>query len=370
MIPRGLYIHVPFCSRKCDYCAFHSVTEWTQIGMRRIVDAILGDIDAISPDLAAVSTLYVGGGTPTVLDPSSLASLIAAARRSAPIDEITVEANPESATTHLDTLAASGVTRLSVGVQTLEPRASRELGRRLTSVSEIERIRARWSGDLSVDLIHGAPGETRVGFLGAIDKLVAIGVDHVSVYGLGVEPGTPLASRVSGGVTRVPVVDEYWDTIVSRLESHGLRRYEVSNFARPGAECAHNQNYWRGEGYIGLGPSAVTTMTLASEVVRLTQPPDHAAFLARRHVFDCDRETLTSDELRLEALMLGLRTREGLDLERVFDGLANEQRSALDAAIELESRRGNVLRSGRTLYPTDRGLDLLDRVVTDLAGAI
>lgn len=370
MIPRALYIHIPFCSRKCDYCAFHSVTEWTRIGMSRVVDAILGDIDAISPDLAAVSTLYVGGGTPTVLDPPSLASLIAAARRSAPISEVTVEANPESAATHLETLEAGGVTRLSIGVQTLEPRASRELGRRLTSVSEVERIRARWSGDLSVDLIHGAPGETRAGFLDAIDKLAAIGVDHVSVYGLGVEPGTPLAARVSRGTTTVPAVDEYWGAIVSHLESHGLRRYEVSNFARPATECEHNLNYWRGDGYIGLGPSAVSTMTVASEVVRFTEPSDHATFLARRHVFDCDRETLTRAELRLEALMLGLRTREGLDLERIFDGLANEQRSALDTAIELESRRGNILRSGRTLYPTDRGLDLLDRVVTDLAGAI
>ncbi len=370
MTPRGLYVHVPFCTRKCDYCAFHSVTDWSSIGMRRIVDAILRDIDAISRELASITTLYIGGGTPTVLEANALASLVAAARRHAPIDEITVEANPESAPAHLETLEASGATRLSVGVQTLEPEASRTLGRRLTTFAEIQRIRARWNGYLSADLIHGAPGETRAGFLETIDRLAAIGVDHVSVYGLGVEPGTPLASRVGRGIVAVPEADEHWDAIVARLEAHGLRRYEVSNFARPGAECTHNLNYWRGEGYLGLGPSAVSTLSLSSQVIRFTQPSNHAEFLARRHVFDCDREPLGADELRLESLMLGLRTREGLSLAAVFHGLSRDRRSALDDAIEREQRSGTVLRSGDLLYPTDRGLDLLDRVVAALASAI
>ncbi|MFW6292400.1 MAG: coproporphyrinogen-III oxidase family protein [Spirochaetota bacterium] len=370
MTPRGLYLHIPFCTRKCDYCAFHSVTAWTHIAMERIVDALLRDIDAISPEVASVSTLYIGGGTPTVLEPDALGSLIARARRYAPIDEVTVEANPGSVTAHLEELDANGVTRLSIGVQTLEPAASGNLGRRLTSIRQIERIRARWKRCLSVDLIHGVPGETRGGFLAGIDRLAAIGVDHVSVYGLGVEPGTPLASRVARGITVVPAVDDYWPDIVSRLEAQGLHRYEVSNFARPDAECAHNLNYWRGEGYIGLGPSAVSTVPVASESVRFTQPSDHAAFLARRHVFDCDREPLGVAELRLESLILGLRTREGLDLTRILDGLERERRSALEDAIGEEQRRGTVRRSGRFLYPTDRGLDLLDRVVTTLAASI
>jgi len=277
---------------------------------------------------------------------------------------------PESATAeHLAAMTEAGVSRISVGVQTLEPAAANGLGRRLTSPDELATIRSSWNGALSADLIHAAPGETVSGLLHGIDLLVDLGFDHLSVYGLGVEPGTRLAHRVASGEVVAPVPEDGWRSIVARIGSHGLRRYEVSNFARPGAECRHNLAYWRGDGYLGLGPSAVSTLELDSGVVRLTQPTDHAAYFARRSFFDCDHEVLGASEQRLERLLLGLRTFHGVDLASIGSSLDDRARARLDLAVGREIDGGLLRADGSTIYPTERGLDLLDRVVAGLAAA-
>ena len=367
MTARGLYLHVPFCTRKCDYCAFHSRTDWTRASMGSIVEALLHDIDAIAGHLPSVDTLYIGGGTPSTLDPHDLTSLIQAVRLRTDLCEITVEANPETVTAeHLAAFGEVGVSRLSLGVQTLEAEAARGLGRRLTTEGELETIRKGWPGYLSVDLIHGAPGQTRSGFDRGIDSLVDLGVEHMSVYGLGVEADTPLAARVDAGETVVPDVDLEWESIVQRIEAHGLSRYEVSSFARPGSECVHNLNCWRGEHYIGLGPSAVSTLAIGSDVVRVTQPTDHAAYLARRGVFDCDQERLSPSQLRTESLMLGLRTSEGVMIGPIVDSLDRSDSEAFYAALERERRAGLLRVDSSTVRATSRGLDMLDRVIAGL----
>jgi oxygen-independent coproporphyrinogen-3 oxidase len=172
----------------------------------------------------------------------------------------------------------------------------------------------------------------------------------------------------------MPEVEEEWGEIVDTIERHGLRRYEVSNFALPGAEAQHNLRYWRGEHYLGLGPSAVSTLELAagSGAVRITQPTDHAAYLARRHVFDADREPLNGRDLLTERIMLGLRTAEGISSRDIValagSGAAVWERlrsRALGPAAE-----GLLVVTGETIRPTHRGMDLLDRVLRSLLDAV
>ncbi|MFP4113239.1 MAG: coproporphyrinogen-III oxidase family protein [Spirochaetota bacterium] len=371
-LPAALYVHVPFCTAKCGYCAFHSITGWTPGATRVMTSAIVADMDELAGLLPSVRTLYVGGGTPTTLEPASLLSLISRPRDlGAPVAEITVEANPESTTPELTAvLEEAGVDRLSVGVQTLEPAAARVLGRRLSSLTEIEAIRRAWHGALSLDLIHGAPGSTRDGFLRNLRALLALGVDHLSVYGLSIEPDTPLERAVSARTVRPPQADDEWPDVVATIEAAGLRRYEVSNFALPGSECRHNQAYWRGERFLGLGPSAVSTLdapgaaTPPSMVpaIRVTQPCDHAAYLARSGPLSGEIEPLDERDLIAERIMLGLRTSEGI---RADGALATVREPLLQRARMLEAA-GLVVTAEDTIRPTHRGMDLLNRVLVAL----
>ncbi|MFW5743501.1 MAG: coproporphyrinogen-III oxidase family protein [Spirochaetota bacterium] len=390
MTPIGLYLHVPFCSRRCGYCAFHATASWRPGALERIVDTMLADLDAVGALVPPAETIYVGGGTPTVLPADRLAGLIVRARgNGAPVGEITVEANPESATaTMLDALAGAGVTRLSVGVQTLEPEAAAALDRRLTSVGEIETIRNRWSGSLGADLIHGAPRSTVSGTLKTIDALVGLGVDHLSVYSLSIEEGTPLARAAAHGSIDVPDSGSGWRRVVAAIERRGLRRYEVSNFAKPGRECRHNERYWRGEDYLGIGPSAVSTLgdsafaaaigglsrpyaatrprSFARRSVRLTQPADHARYLRRRHAFDVAREELGPSELLAEYVMLGLRTASGISLEPVREVIGTDAWDRFAAGLERSRADGLLALDGARARPTGVGMDLLDRVLERL----
>ncbi|MFW5689005.1 MAG: coproporphyrinogen-III oxidase family protein [Spirochaetota bacterium] len=365
--PRALYLHVPFCSTRCDYCAFHSLAGRSAEAMGRVTAATLGDIDRLASWMPTIETIYVGGGTPTALPDALLLSLV---RR--PIEfgaqprEITVEANPESCPPPLlDSLASSRVTRLSIGVQTLEPAAARGLGRRLTSSEEVATIRRAWPGILSVDLIHGAPGSTTDGFRASIETLIELGVDHFSIYGLGVEPDTPLFHRVREERLHLPEPDD-WQEIVRLVTGSGLRRYEVSSFGRPAAESLHNDVYWSADHYLGLGPSAVSTLELDGRVVRITQPADHARFIARSHPFDAEREPLSKADRRLEYAMLGLRRRAGIRLEPLTGGRTAAQNEALLASISSLCANGLLVHEGQTVRPTDRGMDLLNQVINRL----
>lgn len=349
---------------------------------------MLADLDALGGLMPAVRTVYAGGGTPTVLPAQLLSALVTRAREAGarPV-EVTVEANPESAGPRIiDALTEAGVTRLSVGVQTLEPDAAAALDRRLTSPDELEAIRRRWPGTLGADLIHGSPRSTTRGLLDAIDRLVGLGFDHLSVYSLSVEAATPLAAAVARGEIDVPD-DEGWPRVTAAIEGHGLRRYEVSNFARPGCECRHNEGYWRGDDYAGVGPSAVSTleesvfaalasgeppalpdgpMSLARRAIRVTQPADHDRYLARRHAVDAEREELGTRELLAEYLMLGLRTASGIALDPVRGVLGAHAWDAFVAALEVAASDGLVVLADGRVRPTDRGMDLLDRVLARL----
>ena len=346
--------------------------------MSLLANRIGTHIRALGDELGTCNSLYVGGGTPSVLPrrgEGSLESLLQTAHAVCPdLAEITLEANPESADDEFLAVAADqGVTRVSLGVQSLDGATLRGLGRRgITDPyrlrSRVEEIRHKWGGDLGVDLIHAGPQSTHRSELTTIGELLDIGPDHISFYDLSVEPGTPLANRVSPASLRD--TGEGWPELVGRIEKAGLPRYEVSNFARPGHECAHNQAYWRGEDYVGLGPSAVTTVTVDGTVQRITQTTRHDRFLEQSDPLAGGVETLSPADVALERVLLGLRTAEGISSDDLHRLAADENDVAgLEAVLARLTAEGLVRESDARVRATSLGLDLLNRVLTAIMEA-
>ncbi|MBF8258574.1 MAG: coproporphyrinogen III oxidase, partial [Actinobacteria bacterium] len=267
---RGIYVHIPFCVRKCSYCDFYSVA-----GDRAAIEDFLGllvrEMDLFAgkfPGEAAVlaDTVFFGGGTPTVLGADALCGILAALKERFPIEpdaEVTTEANPGTVSAEdFLTLRAGGFNRVSIGVQSFNKATLETLGR----IHGVEEVRAahrdaRHAGfsSIGMDLIFGIPGQEAADWAADLDMAVTFLPAHISAYALAPEPGTPIHGAIGRGEMRMPtdeaVADMYEETrrLLSRA---GYRHYEISNFARPGSECRHNLKYWRRQGYLGLGPSA------------------------------------------------------------------------------------------------------------------
>jgi oxygen-independent coproporphyrinogen-3 oxidase len=330
----SLYIHIPFCAGACDYCDFFSVPVTSNGGdgpLDSFVDALLADI-ADQLELYAVETVptaYIGGGTPSALGARRMERLLAGL---APLPafspaEFTVEANPESADEDfLKACLGGGVNRISLGVQSFyEP--SRRAVRRVGAAGLLEKrlaLLARYyPGAFSADLIAGLPFQTESVLLSDIERLLAFGPAHVSLYSLTVEPETPLGNSVEqrGRAARsLPDGDEadaIWLAGRDALERAGYAQYEVSNFSPPGGQCAHNLRYWRMAGWLGAGPAASGTIIdeAAGTGRRYTYPADIAAYAAapRPAIRAAQVEELDRAALMRESLLMGFRCREGPD---------------------------------------------------------
>jgi len=262
----GLYIHIPFCIRKCLYCDFPSVAgaeELFAAYTAALCREIAGRGGLLSS--AAVDSVYVGGGTPTALPAELLAALGRCLREYAAVAEdaeFTVEANPGTLdAARLAALRAMGANRISLGVQAFDDTVLATAGRIHTAAEAADAVapvRAAGFARVSVDLMYGLPGQTPAGFRAGLERAVALPVEHLSVYGLKVEEGTPFARLAAEG--RLALDEEaeeaMYDEAVAFLPAHGFARYEISNYARPGAECRHNLKYWRYEPYGGVGAAA------------------------------------------------------------------------------------------------------------------
>jgi len=384
----GVYVHIPYCSQRCGYCAFHSTTDWTHAAQRALIEKIIRDAEVFSgseptagevdresgfvlPPIEA-KTLYIGGGTPSTLARGQISRLVNGLTTAlGDPAEITCEANPESADTpFLEEAAAAGVTRLSVGVQSLSPRLCSVIGRRPTHLSDLARIRSCWPGLLSADLIIGIPGQTTKGVADEVSKLADIGFSHLSIYDLSVEPETPFARRVASGGAVIPEGGPNWEVICESLGGFGFSRYEISNFALPGRESLHNLGYWRMEPYLGLGPSAASTLPANQGSVRFVQTTNHAEFL-RGHPFgDANPEHLDSSNLITEYLMLGLRITEGVRLARLAELLNADPEAILGDRIDELVNLRFLVRDGDSWRPTSRGMDFLNQILVELLGAL
>ena len=301
-----LYCHVPFCRNKCAYCAFYSLPGAGREMRRRYLDKLAAEVAAARPDPA--ESLYFGGGTPSLLEPEELEELFAIFARHAPLlpgAEITVEMNPETLTPEKVALIRRRATRASLGVQSFDPAIRQTLGRDCSQTA-LERalalLREADFPHVNCDLIYAVPGQTAAGFAADLDRAVAAGADHVSCYALTPEEGTRLADAKI-----VPDDDFAADCFLAagkRLAVQGFRRYEISNYARPGGECRHNLAVWRGSRLFGFGPAAASY----DGAIRFTRPADLARWLAGEAP---EPDVLEAAARRREIAAVGLRTTDG-----------------------------------------------------------
>ena len=321
----GLYVHFPFCRRKCHYCDFNSC-----VASPRQREAYLHALECeINRHPSChVGTVYFGGGTPTLYPPDQLAAVLLQVRHTftvAPDAEITVEANPGTvSTSDLRALRQAGFNRLSLGVQSLRDDELSLLGRVHTADDARQTARgAREAGvgNLSLDLIRSLPGQTLEAWEETLEAAIALAPNHISVYGLSLEPGTPLHHQVECGRVPAPREDQAPEWIartVRRLEHAGYGRYEIANYAQPGFECRHNVNYWRNGEYLGLGAGAWSY--LAGERERnVADPARYTQAALAGDELTAESERLQGEAALGEAVMIGLRMVEGISRREIID---------------------------------------------------
>jgi len=337
----GVYLHVPFCARRCDYCAFATWTDRRHL-MAGYVAACRAELDGA--DLPPATSVFAGGGTPSQLPAPALAGLLGAVAR-APGAEVTVECNPEDVTGPLvDAYLAAGVTRLSFGAQSMVPHVLAGLGRahRPGAVAAaVDLARRAGVASFNVDLIYGGAGESPADWRTTLDAVVALDPPHVSAYALAVEPGTALAADPA----RHPDDDDQADKYLladRRLGAAGLAAYEISNWARPGHRCEHNRLYWAGGDYRGIG-CAAHSHAAGRRWWNVRRPERYIELVGAGRSPVAGEEVLDPRARRLEALQLALRTAEGVPADALAaDGLDGLVQPAAAGHVAL-TRRGRLL---------------------------
>jgi putative oxygen-independent coproporphyrinogen III oxidase len=379
--PFGIYVHVPFCAARCGYCDFNTYTASELAGSGASPD---GWLDAVRRELdlavrtvgpRPVDTVFVGGGTPSLLGAARLGEVLDAVRQAfglAPDAEVTTESNPESTSPEFFAdLAEAGFTRVSLGMQSAAPHVLRVLERRHTpgrAVAAAREARAAGLAHVNLDLIYATPGETDDDLRASLDAVLDAGVDHVSAYSLIVEDGTALARRVGRGELPAPdddVAAARYELLDQRLSAAGLGWYEVSNWARSeDAACRHNLGYWLDGDWWGLGPGAHSHLA-GARWWNVKHPARYAGLLAAGESPEADRELLTEDERHTERVMLRLRLASGLPLELLdAAGTAAAARAAADGLLD-----ASALAGGRAVL-TRRGRLLADGVVHALLAGV
>ncbi len=376
----GMYVHVPFCAVRCGYCDFNTYT-LSELGpgasTATFVDSALSELDlaarVLGPGAGPVDTVFVGGGTPTLLPAADLVRCVTGIRERfglAPDAEVTTEANPDSVTAaDLEVLAAGGFTRVSVGMQSVVPHVLATLERTHDPARVSTAVAGAQAAGLatSVDLIYGTPGESLGDWRASLDAAVALHPDHVSAYALVVEEGTKLAAQVRRGEVAMPEGDdeadkyELADTVLAQA---GYDWYEVSNWSRDASgRCRHNEGYWRGDAWWGVGPGAHSHVG-GVRWWNVKHPRRYAAALAEGASPAAGRETLTDEQRHDEEVLLGVRLREGLPVD-VLDDVG---RTAVAGLVADGLVDGRAAVGDRRVVLTLRGRLLADTVVRRLLG--
>lgn len=375
----GLYIHWPFCLSKCPYCDFNSHVRHTALDEARFVRAYEREIETIAARVPGrtISTVFFGGGTPSLMQPSSLAAILDAAGKYwaiAPDVEVTLEANPTSVEAErFKGFRAAGVNRVSLGVQALDDASLKELGRLHSAQEALDAIAiARKHFErYSFDLIYARPRQSVEDWTGELKRAIAEAAEHLSLYQLTIEPETPFFGLHAAGKLAVPDEDlarNLYDATQEICAAHGLHAYEISNHARAGAECRHNLVYWRGHEYAGVGPGAHGRLNTGGKRYATATEKKPEAWLMRveanGHGLIVD-ETLTGDERADEFLLMGLRLAEGIDPLR-YERLAGRPLDPKRIGILKSEGAVEITPLGR-LRVTQACFPLLDAVVADLA---
>ncbi|MFT3821826.1 MAG: radical SAM family heme chaperone HemW [Rubrivivax sp.] len=370
--PLSLYVHLPWCLRKCPYCDFNSHEQRPgALPEAEYLDALRADLEAALPLVwgRRVVSVFIGGGTPSLFSPAGIDRLLADVRARLPLEpgcEITLEANPGTfERERFRAFRAAGVTRLSIGVQSFDDAALRALGR----VHDGAQARAAVAeaaaafDTFNIDLMYALPGQTLPALQADLDQALAFQPPHLSVYHLTIEPNTAFASRPPAALPEDDVASEMLDLIVQRTAAAGLERYEVSAFARAGHRCVHNQNYWRFGDYLGIGAGAHGKLSFPDRIVRQVRWREPAAYV--RHALAghamSNEHAVGADELPFEFMLNALRLADGFELpllaERTGLGL-----QALEPGLQQALQKGWLQQQGQRLVPTARGFDFLSDV--------
>ncbi|OYX51258.1 MAG: coproporphyrinogen III oxidase [Sphingomonas sp. 32-66-10] len=367
--PLALYVHWPFCVSKCPYCDFNS-------HVREVVDqdawrkALLADLAheaAVLPG-RRLGSIFFGGGTPSLMPPETVAAVIDAAVAAWTPQgdlEVTLEANPSSVeAARFADLAAAGVNRVSLGLQALDDDALAFLGRAHGVAEGLGALATaqRHFGRVSFDLIYARPGQSVADWEAELARALSFGTEHLSLYQLTIEPGTRFATLAEKGDLVIPDADaaaDLWDVTQALTGAAGLPLYEVSNHARPGAESRHNLSYWRYTDYAGVGPGAHGRRG-GCATVRHKKPENWIGAVTRNGHGMQEETALTAAERATEALVMGLRLAEGVDLARIGAGFVDL------AAVERLAAHGLIVRDSERLRVTDAGMPVLEGILREV----
>lgn len=374
----GVYLHVPFCATRCGYCDFNTYTPG-QLGSGATqgdyLDAIVAELGMAvvkHPELArGADTVFIGGGTPSMLGASGLRRLLDGVRNSfglADDAEVTTESNPESTSPEFfEGLAEAGFTRVSLGMQSAVPHVLTTLDRTHTPgrpAAAVAEARAAGFEHINLDVIYGTPGESMSDLDTTLEAVLATDVDHVSAYSLIVEPGTAMARKVRRGELPMPDDDDLadrYERIDAALSQAGFSWYEVSNWAKPGGQCRHNMLYWRDGNWWGAGPGAHSHLD-GTRFYNVKHPARYAATISGGELPIKDSERLTAEDRHTEKIMLGLRLAEGIDANLLGeDELGKARRQAEAGMVEFVSVDG-----GQRIQLTNRGRLLADAIIVDI----
>lgn len=366
---QGLYIHIPFCKSRCIYCGFFSTT---MLDLRQqYVDALCQEMKMRCQGAENISTIYLGGGTPSQLTTDQLRQILHRAYIYNKVEkdaEVTIEVNPDDVTERFaNDLTQLPVNRISMGVQTFDDKRLRFLHRRHTAeqvTTAVDRLRAAGIKNISIDLMYGFPGETIADCEADIAKALSLQVEHISTYCLMIEEDTQLQQMLQQGnitETEEELERQMYETIINRLEDGGYEQYELSNFARPGFHSRHNSSYWDGTPYIGIG-AAAHSYDIESRSWNIADIKQYIQGMANSQRL-YEEERLDSDTRYNDAITVALRTSRGLDLQALSPKhrtycLENAQRY-LDDGL-LERTQDNRLRLTR------RGLFVSDMIMSNL----
>lgn len=370
----GIYLHIPFCKQACSYCDFYFVTrqELREQYVERLLQEIRSYRDTVYTE-EPVQTIYFGGGTPSRLDVEQIDAILAELQRvfNVQASEITLEMNPDDVTAdYLSGLKQAGLTRASMGVQSFQPELLEFMHRahnRDEALQCLELLSASKFQSFTADLIYGNPNQTAEQLARDIDLLLQFDPPHISAYSLTVEPRTRLGKQVELGRINPPeddIVADQFALLNEQLKSHGIHRYEVSNYSKPGAEAVHNSSYWSHENYLGLGPGA-HSFWWDEKPRRWQNVADINHYCSSEDVAG-ETEQLSMQELAEERIMMGFRTKKGItetELKSRYGYSLNEKQWSY---LQKKQDEGRLTLKGSDFALTETGLVIADAIILDL----
>lgn len=372
----GLYVHIPFCRKKCLYCDFVSFDATHDYSA--YIAALLQEMRLVSPMMEdrCFDTVFIGGGTPSILNEGSIQVIIDELRSCFKLSEdceFTIESNPESLTFEkLCVYRKLGINRLSIGLQSGDDNVLREIGRvhdRKQFEEAIKNARIAGFSEINVDLMHGLPGQNASSYLDSIRLAAHAGCTHISSYSLILEEHTPMFALVTNGDVVLPTEDEtadMEDAGFELLEELGFERYEISNFAKPGHECRHNVNYWQNGEYLGIGINSHSAMRLHGKWMRWANKAELSDYVLS--VANGKLPVETTDEIdregeMFETIMVGLRMAAGVNRKSFSDRFGIDPVEHFASAVTAEELNGNLIVTEDKIALTKRGMDFLNEVL-------